>query len=489
MEAFKTMSGQENSMMPDQVAARCALVLETNNLRGGADAEAKAGTSLQRLVALLAKQKLPLAALAQVVVTHDGLSPATCEAVSRLAGRPVDFVRIDTATGYYDAKNVGFEATDARRCTHVVFADADCLPDDDWLLQMLLPFAQDDAPAVVAGRTSYAANVVGTALTTIDFMYFPNADHAGATSNFYANNVAFRREVFAQHSYQALDGVYRAHCQVLGMRLKAAGVPIRYAAQGPHRAPPARHARRGAQAALDARAGHLFAHAAPAAQLRVAALAVAGQERADRAAGRAVHAARVQREGAEPSRPAAAARAALARGRGADPRASRPSTCWARSRAASAGTPPGAPTPTRRRCRTTGPERRLSRFHALALSRSRRTTRHGHAHPLFPDRPPAGTGPRAFARGRLHAGQCRRLQPAAASSTSSPTRAAPSPRSAAPATTATASRSTTPTPAPRSTPPRTPSASPTRAATQRRPSSATCCCKAPASRAAASACR
>jgi hypothetical protein len=242
MDSFKTVSGQENSMMPDQVAARCALVLETNNLRGGADAEAKTSTSLQRLVALLARQRLPLTALAQVVVTHDGLSPATCEAVSRLAGRPVDFVRIDHSTGYYDAKNVGFEATDAQRCTHVVFADADCLPDDDWLLQMLLPFTRADAPAVVAGRTSYAANVVGTALTTIDFMYFPNADHAGATSNFYANNVAFRREVFAQHSYQALDGVYRAHCQVLGMRLKAAGVPIHYAAQAhtEHRLPDTR---------------------------------------------------------------------------------------------------------------------------------------------------------------------------------------------------------------------------------------------------------
>jgi hypothetical protein len=73
-------------------------------------------------------------------------------------------------------------------------------------------------------------------------MYFPNADHAGATSNFYANNVAFRRDVFERHSYQALDGVYRAHCQVLGMRLKAAGVPIHYAAAAhtEHRLPDTR---------------------------------------------------------------------------------------------------------------------------------------------------------------------------------------------------------------------------------------------------------
>lgn len=229
-------------MMPDQIAMHCALVLETNNLRGGADAQTKAASSLERLMALLARQTVPLTALAQVVVTHDGLSAATCEAVRRAAGRPIDFVRIDRATGYYEAKNAGFAATEAARCAYVLFADADCLPDDDWLEQMLLPFGRADAPEVVAGRTSYAANVVGTALTTIDFMYFPNVDHAGTTSNFYANNVVFRREVFAQHGYQPLEGVYRAHCQVLGMRLKAAGVPIHYAAAAhtEHRLPDTR---------------------------------------------------------------------------------------------------------------------------------------------------------------------------------------------------------------------------------------------------------
>ncbi len=185
---------------------------------------------------------------------------------------------------------------------------------------MLLPFTWSDAPAVVAGRTSYAANVVGTALTTIDFMYFPNADHAGATSNFYANNVAFRRDVFEQHSYQALDGVYRAHCQVLGMRLKAAGVPIHYAAQAhtEHRLPDTRAEALKLRWMRGQDTYSLTPH--PAAQLRIAALAVAREERADRAAGRAVHPAGVQREGAQSSRPAAAAPAALARGRGVDPR-------------------------------------------------------------------------------------------------------------------------------------------------------------------------
>jgi hypothetical protein len=214
--------------MLQDVAKRTALVLETNNLRGGAEA-ARVGASLLRCVALLARQDVALASLAQFVVTHDGLDDDCCAQVRQLAGCAVDFVRIDAATGYYEAKNAGFAATDAARCDIVAFADADCMPASTWLGELLEPFDQADAPAAVVGRTSYAETVAGSALTTVDFMYFPSPLAPGATRNFYANNVAFRREVFAQHGYQALAGIYRAHCQVLGLRLQEAGVALRYA--------------------------------------------------------------------------------------------------------------------------------------------------------------------------------------------------------------------------------------------------------------------
>ena len=222
-------------------AVRTALVLETNNLRGGAEAAA-AGASLLHVVGLLARQSVPLAALAQVVITHDGLSAACCDEVIRVAGCAVDFVRIDPEMGYYAAKNAGFAATDPSRCDYVTFADADCTPAPGWLAELLAPLAQQPAPLVVVGRTSYSDNLVGSALTTLDFMYFPSPLQAGATRNFYANNVLFRREIFARYSYQALDGVYRAHCQVLGLRLQAAGVPLHFAprAHTVHRLPDTR---------------------------------------------------------------------------------------------------------------------------------------------------------------------------------------------------------------------------------------------------------
>ena len=230
--------------MQHEISGRTALVLETNNLRGGGATVEAAAASLLRLLERLNQQSLPLNALSQVVITHDGLSGRQCEAVIQLAGRAVDFVRIDTATGYYDAKNAGFEATDAQRCDYVAFADADCLPDRDWLAELLAPLAMKNMPPppVIAGRTSYAANLVGTALTTLDFMYFPNPAQTGATKNFYANNVVFRRDVFERHRYQVLDGVYRANCQVLGLRLLAASVPVHFAerAHTVHRLPDTR---------------------------------------------------------------------------------------------------------------------------------------------------------------------------------------------------------------------------------------------------------
>ena len=222
------------------IASRTALVLETNNLRGGDSAKVVA--SLLRLMDILVIQTVPLGSLCQLVITHDGLDDTSLTAVSQAAGRAIDFVHIDAGTNYYEAKNLGFAATDGRSCDYVVFADADCIPAPGWLEQLLIPLAQPDAPEIVAGRTSYQDSLVGTALTTLDFMYFPSPLAADATRNFYANNVLFKRSVFARHHYEGLDRVYRAHCQVLGLRLQAAGVALRYApkAHTVHRLPDTR---------------------------------------------------------------------------------------------------------------------------------------------------------------------------------------------------------------------------------------------------------
>jgi hypothetical protein len=213
-----------------------ALVIETNNLHGGRGAIV---ASLARLLAHLRRQTHPLTSLAELVVTHEGtISDAQIPTLQNACGRRITFVETEDGAGYYHAKERGFDATNA---AVVVFADGDCWPENDWLACMLAPFADGKATPpvdVVAGRTVYRPDLLGIAATTIDFMYFSSPFGAHTSRNFYANNVAFRREVFDRLRY-AGDGFYRGNCQVAGMKLVEQGVPVHFvpAARTTHRFP------------------------------------------------------------------------------------------------------------------------------------------------------------------------------------------------------------------------------------------------------------
>ena len=220
-----------------------SLVLETNNLHGEARSpdgrparrESRITESLEELLVHLRRQTLPLSGLRELVVTHDGLGPDDQARLERAAGRAIVFVKLAAGTGYYAAKNRGFEATTA---DVVVFGDGDCWPDPTWLEKITEPF-DDEETAAVAGRTCYRGDLLGTAATTIDFMYFASPLGDGCTRNFYANNIAFRRATFERARYILDRAFYRGNCQVLGLELQARGVPVRFepAARTTHRFP------------------------------------------------------------------------------------------------------------------------------------------------------------------------------------------------------------------------------------------------------------
>jgi Glycosyl transferase family 2 len=222
----------ETSMTTNIPATEVALVLETNNLASRSD-EATV-TAMARLLEHLRAQSLPLADLRELVVTHDGIGEDGQAQLRAAARRELTFVRLPADTGYYEAKNLGFAATTA---PIVAFGDADCWPDREWLQHLVEPLGR--GWKVSAGRTTYREGRLGRALSSIDFMYFH--EEAGATTrNFYANNVAFVRTVLEEHRYQEAP-MYRGACQLLGMRLRAAGIAIRYvdAAHTVHRLPDA----------------------------------------------------------------------------------------------------------------------------------------------------------------------------------------------------------------------------------------------------------
>lgn len=222
-------------MITNEMRPSVALILETNNLRGATE-PARVVKSIERLLQHLSAQAFPVRDLAEVVLTHDGLEEEHEAALEAALGRPIRFVSIAPDTGYYEAKNQGFDATTA---DIVAFGDADCWPDAAWLARLLAPFFEDARTEVVAGRTTYRDDLLGIAATSIDFMYFPSPLGEGATRNFYANNVAFRRDVFAARRYLPAEGIYRGHCQKLGMRLAADGVRVRFepSAHTTHRFP------------------------------------------------------------------------------------------------------------------------------------------------------------------------------------------------------------------------------------------------------------
>jgi len=191
---------------------------------------------LERLLRHLRGQTRPLDTVDELVITHEGLSALQQQRLERVAGRAITFVQVPPGTDYYAAKNAGWEATKA---PIVAFGDADCWPAPEWLEALLTPFEEDPSVQAVAGRTTYRSSLFGTAASAIDFMYFPSPLGPGCTRNFYANNIAFRRDAFEGSRYAEREGFYRGNCQTLGLRLQALRVPVRFvpAAHTTHRLP------------------------------------------------------------------------------------------------------------------------------------------------------------------------------------------------------------------------------------------------------------
>jgi hypothetical protein len=205
------------------MSATTALVLESDNLVAIDAREESVVAQLERLLDRLAVGSLPLARLDEVVLAHRGLDGRDQARLARAARRALRFV---DGGGYYESKNRGFSATTA---DIVAFGDGDCWPSERWLEELFAPFAREDSACVVAGRTVYEPGWLGGALTAVDFTPMASPLGAGCVRHFLANNVAFRRAVFAAHPFEPRADLHRGSCGVLALRLHREGVPIRYA--------------------------------------------------------------------------------------------------------------------------------------------------------------------------------------------------------------------------------------------------------------------
>ena len=139
--------------------------------------------------------------------------------------------------GYYEQKNLG--AREAQGSI-VVFLDSDVIPEAGWLSKLLSSF-KDPAVNVVCGNCFLAAeDVVSKSLALAWF--FPlreTSDSLMPRDSFFANNVAFRREVALAHPFVPLEGTSRGACRMLARRLTAdrVGLFINTGARVSHPAP------------------------------------------------------------------------------------------------------------------------------------------------------------------------------------------------------------------------------------------------------------
>lgn len=137
---------------------------------------------------------------------------------------PADVVLFPVAgMRYYEQKNRG--ALGARTDV-ILFLDSDVIPETDWLRSLVESF-RDPRVSVVGGGTYVALDdLLGKAFAL--FWFFPlreEGNELAATDSFFANNVAFRREVFEKLSFPDAV-VYRGRCSLLAGELRDRGVRI-----------------------------------------------------------------------------------------------------------------------------------------------------------------------------------------------------------------------------------------------------------------------
>jgi hypothetical protein len=123
---------------------------------------------------------------------------------------------------YYELKNAGAKETTG---DVIVFLDSDVIPEPGWLSSLIEPLANQSV-GVVAGN-SYLEPQGFYGKTFALAWFFPlRATEARVepARKFFANNVAFRREVFERFPFPTLDDASRGSCWRLAQILKANGV-------------------------------------------------------------------------------------------------------------------------------------------------------------------------------------------------------------------------------------------------------------------------
>jgi hypothetical protein len=141
------------------------------------------------------------------------------------------------ASFYFALKNYGASVAQGDL---LVFADSDLRAESGWLRAMVDTFANPDVHVAAGTVYPQCGNWYEDAVAMFWF-FEPRCDRSGVrrTARFFANSVAFRREIFERHPFPKLAGTNRGACALLARELQRDGIPIwvNDAARAAHPAP------------------------------------------------------------------------------------------------------------------------------------------------------------------------------------------------------------------------------------------------------------
>lgn len=158
----------------------------------------------------------------RVAIDAEALKGAVAEAFTDPDVAQLTFVETE-GTDYYQQKNQGVGMVDTEL---VVFLDSDVIPEPGWLAGLLTTFC-DPSYEVVGGTTFLDVNRFASRAFAL-FWFFPlKREHGGLreSRHFFANNVAFRRELIARNPFPKLPSL-RGACSILAQGLIAKGHTI-----------------------------------------------------------------------------------------------------------------------------------------------------------------------------------------------------------------------------------------------------------------------
>ena len=184
--------------------------------------ESRANKMLSRVIA----QANLLKNFCEIIVSANTDQPELKERPKELNENIEWKLIVNTGLHYYQLKD---EAARHAKSEVIIFVDSDVLPDKDWLKNLTDSFRNPRIQASCGKAYIDHHNLYTKAFAL--FWFFPTKNYhlsrpRRTTNHFFANNVAFKKNLFLQYYFGKNDQVSRGGCLALGESLRKDGIDI-----------------------------------------------------------------------------------------------------------------------------------------------------------------------------------------------------------------------------------------------------------------------